>query len=145
MKKSILAALAAILCANVILAQTAEDSVYVFLEDQPDGGYFLPAPPDTASMEFQDDLLQWIWGKTLRNTERGQQASRESQWSSASMLTLAAEVLELDTISEETAPALFRLVTKTYNTGSQATKGAKKKYMRKRPFVQMNRDSAITD
>ncbi len=138
MKNLIFTALIAVSSLNGALAQSANDTVYVFLEDQPDGSYFLPPPPDTASVEFQDDLLQWLWGKSVRPTERGQQASRESQWLSISMLDMASEVLELDTITEEGAPALFRLITKAYNTGSQATRGAKKKYMRKRPFAQMN-------
>ena len=56
---------------QTLLGQTAEDTVYVFKSDQPDAGYFLPAPPDTASMDFTDDLLQWQWGKTQRNTLRG--------------------------------------------------------------------------
>ncbi len=120
-----------------VMAQTAKDTVYVFQKDQPDGGYFLPPPPDTASVAFHDDLLQWLWGKSIRNTERGQQASRESQWLSISMLEMAAEVLELDTISQEDTPALYRLITKSYNTGSLATRSVKKKYMRKRPFLQM--------
>ncbi len=128
----------ALACACMSEAQTAEDSVYVYLDDQPDGGYFLPAPPDTSSVEFQDDLLQWLWGKSVRNSERGAQASRESEWKNVSMMTMATELLGLDTINAERTPALFRLITKIYNTGSQATKGAKKKYMRKRPFLQMN-------
>lgn len=134
---TILAAIMIFTCSYGVMAQTAKDTVYVFIEDQPDGDYFLPPPPDTASVAFHDDLLQWLWGKSVRSTERGQQASRESQWLSISMLEMATEVLELDTISKEATPALFRLITKSYNTGTLATRNVKKKYMRKRPFVQM--------
>ena len=59
-----------LLWAGMMSAQTATDTVYVFLEDQADAGYFLPAPPDTASMDYVDDLLQWQWGKTPRNFRR---------------------------------------------------------------------------
>ena len=119
-------------------AQTAEDSVYVFLNDQPDGGYFLPAPPDTCSADFTDDMLQWQWGKTQRSTPRGQQASRESQWTKHVMRYVMAQALQLDTISPEATPAICHLVDKTYNTTNLSTKHPKEKYMRIRPFARMN-------
>ena len=122
-------------------AQTADDTVYVFLADQPYGAHFIPAPPDTASLDFMDDMLQWEWGKTQRETPRGEQASRESLWLPDIMRTVMAEVLQLDTISDETTPALSRLLFKTYNTGNQSTEATKEQYMRKRPFVQMNEDT----
>lgn len=121
-----------------VLAQTAEDSVYVFKADQPDGGYFIPAPPDSASLEFMDDMLQWEWGKAQRPTPRGEQASLESQWLPDAMRSVMAQVLQLDTISDEATPALSRLLVKAYNTGNQSTAATKEKYMRKRPFAQMN-------
>ena len=120
------------------LAQTAEDTVYVFKADQPNGGYFIPAPPDSSSVDFMDDMLQWEWGKAQRPTPRGQQASDESLWTPEMMRTVMAQVLQLDTISDEATPALSRLLVKTYYTGTQCTEDAKVKYMRKRPFVQMN-------
>ena len=127
-----------------LVAQTATDSVYVFLEDQPDAGYFLPAPPDSVSTEFIDDLIQWEWGKKQRSTQRGEQASRESLWMSDIMRTVMAEVLELDTISDEATPALSRLLTKAYNTSNLSTIAAKEKHMRTRPFVMMNAPTART-
>jgi len=138
MKSWMLATILAIAWVSGMKAQTAEDTVYVFFEDQPDAGYFLPAPPDTASLEFNDDVLQWLWGKSVRQTERGRQASKDSDWRLVVMLKMAAEVLELDTISQEETPALYRLLYKTYNTASKATTAAKEKYKRKRPFAQMN-------
>ena len=46
----------------------SNDTVYVKLYEMPNAGYYLPAPPDTASMDFIDDMIQWQWGKTQRNT-----------------------------------------------------------------------------
>ena len=133
--------LAAVLCCCGMMtasAQTAEDTVYVFRADQPYGTYFLPAPPDTASLAYIDDLVQFQWGKTQRNTPRGDQASEESLWEEAIMRTVIAEVLELDTINDETAPAITHLLSKAYDTGNQSTASTKEDYMRIRPFVQMN-------
>lgn len=116
----------------------ADDTVYVFIDDEPDARIYLPAPPDTSSMEFMDDLLQFQWGKTQRNTPRGAQASRESLWTVEMMRVLMAEVLNIDTISDTETPALARLLVKSFNTGKQSTHSAKTNGWRTRPFVQMN-------
>ena len=58
--KKILLTMAAMTVCGMATAQTAEDTVYVFKEDQPN---FLQAPPDTASLEFVDDMIQWVCGK----------------------------------------------------------------------------------
>ncbi len=136
MKKTFLLAIVAIIT-TLSVAQTRQDTIYLTQEQFPDAGYFLPAPPAMESRAYVDDLLQWQWGKTQRNTPRGDKASRESLWTPAIMRTIMAEVLELDTISDEKTPALSRLLLKAYNTGNISTVKAKEKYMRTRPFVQM--------
>ena len=40
-------------------AQTEKDTVYVFLQDMPDAGIYLPAPPDMLSPQYSDDFAQW--------------------------------------------------------------------------------------
>ncbi len=123
-----------------VMAQTAQDTVYVFKEDQPKGHKFIPAPPDSLSTDFIDDMTQWQWGKKQRETPRGEQADRESLWRPEIMRTVMAEVLELDTISDEATPALSRLLVKTYNTGDQSAGVAKDSVTRTRPFLMMNED-----
>ena len=118
-------------------AQLSPDSFYVSKAELPNAGYYLPAPPDTASMDYVDDIIQWQWGKTQRPLPRGRQASDESLWLPAIMQRVMAEALGLDTISAEATPALARLLVKCYNTGDSSTHAAKVKYMRIRPFVQM--------
>lgn len=85
---------------------SADDTVYIFIDDEPDARKYLPAPPDTSSMEFMDDLLQFQWGKAQRNTPRGAQASRESLWTVEMMRVLMAEALSIDTISDTETPAV---------------------------------------
>lgn len=120
------------------MAQTAEDTVYVFKDDHANPHVFLPAFPDTASVEFLDDMLQFQWGKTQRGTARGEQASRESLWLPDAMRVMMAEVLSLDTISDEATPALSRLLLKSYWTGEQSVSNAKDETYRVRPFLRMN-------
>ena len=122
----------------------SSDTVYVKNNEMPNAGYFLPAPPDTASMDFVDDMIQWQWGKTQRNTPRGKQADRESPWEPYIMESVMSQCLGLDTICAEKTPALARFLKRAYNTGNKSTAAAKALYMRTRPFVQMGEDTWAT-
>lgn len=127
------------LCGAInVSAQTSSDTLYVGFDQLPDAGYFLPAPPDSSSAEFLDDIAQWQWGKTIAPTARGARASRESQISLGSLASILSQALELDTISAEQTPAIFRLMAKSLLTGVLSTLMPKEKYMRKRPFMVMN-------
>lgn len=119
----------------------SNDTVYVKSHEMPNAGYFLPAPPDTASMDFVDDMIQWQWGKAQRNTPRGRQADRESPWEPYIMESIMSQCLGLDTICAEKTPALARFLKRAYNTGNKSTTAAKALYMRTRPFVQMGEDT----
>lgn len=125
------------LCSNAV-AQTSKDTFYVEPQLMPDAVKFLPAPPDSSSAAFLDDIAQWQWGKTVAPTERGARASLESNYEPDCIASIMAQVLELDTISEEQTPAIYRLLLKSYFSGLTSVIVPKMKYMRKRPFVQMN-------
>ena len=47
-----------VLCFLPSMAQTAEDEVYVTKDNFADATYFLHDYPDSASLEFNDDLIQ---------------------------------------------------------------------------------------
>ena len=123
-----------ILC-GMGVCQAQEEESYVSADLVPDGRYFLPAPPDSLSPTFTDDLIQWEWGKTQRDTKRGEKAIREQQNASNVMRGILAEVLELSEISNDKTPALSKLLEKCYNTGGLSTQNAKDYYMRSRPFM----------
>ncbi len=118
-------------------AQTEKDTVYVFLQDMPDAGIYLPAPPDMLSPQYSDDFAQWQWGKTVRPTDRGQQANDDSQWGIDGMIRVHQETLGFE-ISKEKTPAIYRLLYNVLWTENLSTHNAKRKYMRTRPFAQYN-------
>lgn len=118
-------------------AQTEKDTVYVFLENMPDAGIYLPPPPDMLSTQYSDDFAQWQWGKTVRPTERGQQANDDSQWGIDGMIRIHQETLGFE-ISKEKTPAIYRLLYNVLWTENLSTHNAKRKYMRTRPFAQYN-------
>ena len=125
----------------IIYAQDKEkrpnNTTYFSTNELPDPCAYLPVPPDTASNMFVDDFMRWIWGKSIRNTERGKQASWESLYGVKRMATVFGEAMGM-TISEEETPAIWRLLQRVGETGNKATSKAKRKYMRVRPFARMN-------
>ena len=125
----------------IIYAQDKEkrpnNTTYFSTNELPDPCSYLPVPPDTASNMFVDDFMRWIWGKSIRNTERGKQASWESLYGVKRMATVFGEAMGM-TISEEETPAIWRLLQRVGETGNKATSKAKRKYMRVRPFARMN-------
>ena len=118
-------------------AQTANDTVYVFLKDMPDAGIYLPPPPEMNSTQYADDFAQWQWGKTVRPTDRGQQANDDSQWGIDGMIRVHQGTLGFE-ISKQKIPAIYKLLYNVLWTENESTHNAKRKYMRTRPFAQYN-------
>ena len=135
--KKILLTLFACLVAIVAKGQDLDTIPYFDIEELPDAGIYLPAPPDTNSQLFIDDFQQWLWGKSMRHTPRGEQASWESMYSVDRMCGIYSEALGF-LVSKETTPAIYRLISRGERTAAQAVRKAKRKYMRKRPFARMN-------
>lgn len=130
-------AVAALMATLSVQAQTKADSIYLPPFMLPDATYYLPAPPDSASYAFLDDIAQWQWAKTV-DEERAARASRESLGIPESMRMVMAQALGLDTIGAEQTPALSRLLVKSFITGAISTITTKDRYKRKRPFMVMN-------
>lgn len=110
------------------------DSLYLQKNQLPDAVVYLPAPPDTTSDIFIEDYNRWLWGKTVRPTPRGKQASIESLYGIVRMCTIYSEVLGLK-IDSQTTPAIYRFMLYVGETGHQCTNNAKQTYMRIRPFA----------
>lgn len=135
----LLATVLTLLGSHVTMAQhIVSDSIYIPPTMLPKATVYLPAPPDSVSPEFVDDLLQYQWGKSMRATERGEQAYRESYNMAPSMCNVMAQVLGLDSIGFTNTPALSRLLIKSFVTGVVSVLEAKWAHGRTRPFVMMN-------
>ena len=113
------------------------DSLYLQKNQLPDAVVYLPAPPDTTSEIFKEDYNRWLWGKTIRPTPRGKQASIESLYGIVRMCTIYSEVLGLK-IDSQTTPAIYRFMLYVGETAHQSTAHAKETYMRIRPFARAN-------
>lgn len=124
----------------VVDAQTNEkkSSIHYFTKDElPDPRVYLPAPPDVTSPLFANDYNRWQWGKSVRNTDRGRQASWESLYGTERMETVFSEAMGM-TISEKTTPAIWKFMRRAGETANGSVSLAKTKYKRRRPFDRMN-------
>ena len=115
----------------------AQSRYYYKADSLPNAVYYLPAPPDTSDLLFAADFYQWIWGKSMRSTPRGAQASWESLYGVERMATVFGETLGI-TITKEGTPAIWTLLQRAGSTGNRAVSLAKKHYMRVRPFARTN-------
>ena len=104
----------------------------------PNAVHFLPAPPDTASAAFQYDKAQYRWGKEQRkDSTRLAIAVNDAIWSIDNICKIYSGVLGFE-ISEQNAPAIYRMLTLGLLTTDQAGKLPKNHYMRTRPYVFYN-------
>ena len=139
--------LAMICCMPAAVQAQQGSNVYPsFLQvsDLPDGVRYLPAPPDTASVEFLNDFTQYQWGKSIRNTPRGQMAVSDAAQAPQDLAQQFAQAFGL-LIDKERTPQLYRLIALLDTDCGNATQTAKVHYRRKRPYVQFHESTAVPD
>ena len=74
-------------CASAQSDKTPVDAYFTTAE-MPDMVKFLPAPPDSTSVDFARDLHRYFWGKEMRNhPERAAMAKRDAVFSLETILT----------------------------------------------------------
>ena len=140
MKRILITVFAAVIAAVNVNAQFR--STYFTADEMPNGVVFLPSPPDTTSILFISDYAQYMWGKTIRNTERGQEAIDHVVTSVSEMAALFSKPFGM-TISRETTPAIYKMLLKAIPTLRLSAVHPKETYMRKRPYVRMNETSPV--
>ena len=115
---------------------TTKPDVYFLKSSQVVSSYdLLPPPPAVDSIGFLNDKAQYEKGKLLRNTERGKQAYNDARVEGDGVPRAFSEAFGY-TISAQTTPEIFKLVTKLReDAGDLATRSAKQTYMRIRPFA----------
>lgn len=95
----------------------------------------LPPPPQPGSAQFAYDEAQYKWGKMQRITPRGKQAAADAVLGGEGISAAFSEAFGV-TISKDETPEIYKLlVTMGNDSGSLATRGAKRHYQRMRPFM----------
>lgn len=122
----------------VVGSARADDySRYVDGDDMPNPVAYLPEPPDSTMIMRNGDYARWIWGKTVRNTPRGEQASGDSKYGILRTSVIFSDILGLN-ITEEGTPAIYRFMARAGETGAGGVSAMKHARFRKRPFLLMD-------
>lgn len=121
------------------------DQYFLNYSETPNSLKLLPAPPADTSARFAYDKEQYEWGKSLRNTERGQMAISDASLGADWLNEVFGEAFG-HTITPQTAPEICKLIENMrQDAGDLATREAKNHYMRTRPFVYWNEPTATPD
>lgn len=107
---------------------------YLTIGEMPDPMEFLPPPPAWTSPLFAGDHAAYLWGKTVRPTERGDRAVAQAAYLFDEISAFFSKPFGLE-ISRERTPAIHKVLYKGVVTAMHSYVHAKKTYARKRPFV----------
>lgn len=121
--------------------RTNPDVFFLYEGDMPNSLELLPGPPDAGSIAFLYDKARYEWGKSLRNTERGEQAFLDARVSGQDLPNAFSESFGI-LISPQTTPEIYRLIVgMREDNGDLATREAKQYYNRIRPYKYFNEDT----
>ena len=102
--------------------------------DVPNSYLLLPPPPDGASITFLNDQARYNWGKTMRNTPRGDQAVTDARVEGNGVPEAFSEAFGIE-IDQESTPEILKLIVgMREDAGDLGTREAKNYYNRQRPF-----------
>ena len=110
-------------------------------QDLPDASRFLPGPPETTSVQYIKDYLQYVWGKSLRDSTRGQQAVSDFSTEISTYLKAYSKVLNTDLTSG--MPKLNLLFEYCMNYGIRMQNQAQKSYSYRRPYARFKDKTLI--
>ena len=118
---------------------------YLTKEEAPLDTTFIGAPPAFGSLLFEQDFHMYQYGKTLRKTERGQQAIKDANTSTDNILEVFSEAFGM-TLSKENTPEIYKLIaTMKEDAGSYATRCTKNKYKRMRPYALYDEPTSVPE
>lgn len=137
---------AAIFAVSSLTGAVAQQSGYYLTIDQvANSKDLLPPPPDTASARFAYDVEQYEWGKSLRDTPRGDLAADDAELGDVGLTAAFSEAFGID-IDPENTPQVYKLITgMREDAGDLATRHAKNYYMRTRPYIFFGEDTCVPD
>lgn len=118
--------------------RTNPDVFFLEMGDCANSLELLPGPPDVQSIAFMYDKARYEWGKSLRNTERGEQAFQDARVEGQDLPNAYSEAFGV-AINPQDTPEIYRLIVgMREDAGDLATRDAKTYYNRVRPFKYYN-------
>ena len=130
----------------LVLATNCYAAVVPFLtEDEISSGEeYLPLPPKPTTEAFDNDIYRYEWGKTLRQTERGQQAVRDAVHTLKYFSEIYSEPFGME-ISKENTPEIYTLLSRLLATTKVCKDKAKRRVMRERPYVYFDEPTPVPE
>ena len=122
--------------AAVVLTAGAQNP-YFTVNELADATNYLPAPPDTTSVQYAADMNSYFLGKALRDTERGQEAVSHANGVYTRICEIFSPAFGL-TITPTATPAIYTVLANSLKTCSNACTSVKTHYRRRRPFQVFN-------
>ena len=118
---------------------------YLTKEEAPLDTIFMGPPPAFGSLLFEQDFQMYQYGKTLRETERGKQAVKDANTSTANILEVFSEAFGME-LSKEKTPEIYALINRMKeDAGSYATRCTKNFYKRTRPYALYDEPTAVPE
>ena len=131
-----------LMTAAVCAQAQSKPEPYFSFRELPNMLKWAPAPPDTMGAAFTYDIMQYMWGKQMRqNKERADIAIRDAVYSLECIAQEFSEPFGL-TISEENTPEIWKLLRDAKATCEAISGFPKYYYKRKRPFVRFQEPTA---
>lgn len=115
---------------------------FIPVENIPHLENILPGPPEINSVRFQDDWAQYQWGKSIRDTERGQLAVKDANISVEYFMQRFSPAMGCE-LSPEEYPQLYRLLSCARRTEHNVGAHAKEYYRRVRPYQLFREATAV--
>lgn len=133
-RKLIVATLLAAMACTPVLAQNDKAEPYFTPEEMPNMLKTPLTPPDSLSAAFSYDLSRFLWGKSVRATERGEMAKADAEYGLQVVCREFAEPFGIE-ISKEKTPEIYRLLLDALTTCDEISWNPKNHFMRRRPFM----------
>ena len=131
------------ICASTLHAQTMQ-TLTIPVSELPCGAVFLPSPPDSASSKYAYDIAQYEWGKSVRNTARGDRAAKEAIADTKDLAVCFSSPLGIE-VSPSATPYIYSLIDCCLVNAGNASRLTKGQYMRKRPYVEFGESTNIPE
>lgn len=140
MKKYLM--MAVLMMAAVSASAQSKAEPFFSFRELPNMLKWCPAPPDTVGAAFAYDIMQYMWGKQMRqNKERADIAIRDAVYSLECIMEEFSEPLGLKMSKEET-PEIYKLLKDSKATCENISNFPKFYYKRIRPFMRFHEHTA---
>ena len=129
----------AVMTMATVCAQAQSDvEAYFTTKEMPDMLKWCPAPPDTVGAHFTYDIMQYMWGKQMRqDKQRAAIAIRDAEYGLDCIIREFSEPFGLQ-ISKEETPEIYKVLRDGTATCDSICTLPKRYYMRRRPFMRMH-------